>query len=779
MVGFAVPSIVRHLIRWSTLFSLYLSFIALILVAIVLLSAIPYLNELLPTLTPGRKLGFQQKLLASFLVMALVPAVILGLFSIDFIENRFVEENKQEALEKMFSARKALVNLLHGEMQLFLAQADATRLFTQAGYAGNAVTGARLVEVIRESGVAGPLPVDENGRLSEAADDTSKVYVVDLTDASAEDLYVVRKDGVWFIGVLGPPMLVGGEDWNLNYHVYFARRVDAGLLGDVADQISADVNVFDNDGNLVASSQEGLLAGGLISAIIDGDAFVKVCLLGSDQVLATEKAGQYSYQVAYLPVTAWAPYDSARFSPSGQSDGVEKAVAPSKRPVRAAMSVPLVFLPESYSIEIQKATSLVLGIFALLFVATIGLGLLLARGIFEPLRGLLEGTRRIIRGDLDVTLPMRRSDEIGTLVSAFNEMTAQLSESQRALDERRRYLETILANIGAGVISTDAADRIRTVNSSASRILGIETGAAMGRTAAEMMDASQAPEIFRILRDSREAKAMFIASEVELQRSGRRATIKYMLTKLNVEDRYLGTVFVFEDLTELIQTKKLSAWVEMARQIAHEIKNPLTPIRISTQFMQRAYEQKSERFDQIFKESSETIIQQVDVLKRIASEFSSYGRMQHLDVASSKLAPLLDNILKPYLRNSAGVDVNIENGVPDSVVLVDAEAVRKICTNFIENAMDAMPNGGRLDVVCREESLEGENFVRVSFRDTGPGLNEEAAEKLFEPYFSTKTTGTGLGLAICRSLSQEMGGDIDVHNVPGGGVEASVLLKTE
>jgi nitrogen fixation/metabolism regulation signal transduction histidine kinase len=194
--------------------------------------------------------------------------------------------------------------------------------------------------------------------------------------------------------------------------------------------------------------------------------------------------------------------------------------------------------------------------------------------------------------------------------------------------------------------------------------------------------------------------------------------------------------------------------------------------------MQRAYEQQSDKFDQIFKESSETIIQQVDVLKRIASEFSSYGRMQQLDVETHRLAPLLDNIVNPYLRNSSGVEVAVENGIPDAVVQVDAEALRKICTNLIENAMDAMPNGGRLGVSCAEETINGESFVRVSFRDSGPGLNDQVAEKLFEPYFSTKTTGTGLGLAICRSLSQEMGGDIDVHNVPEGGVDASVLLKT-
>jgi PAS domain S-box-containing protein len=762
LAGFAVSSPARHVLRWSALFSLYMLFMAVIIVATVLLGSIPYLKELLPTLTPGRKLGFQQKLLASFLVVALVPAIILGLFSVDFIEDRFVEENRQEALDKLFSARKALVNLLQGEMQLFLTRDDPGRVFTGGGYAGEAAAdgraGARLVKVFNESGESGALVLDETGRPVERPDSVAPDLAVDLADASAEDLYIVYDNGAWYTGVLSPPMVVSGEDWSERLYLYYARRLDAGLLGDIADQVSADVNVFSGGGALIASSQEGLLAGGLISAIIDSDAYVKISLLGSNHSLATERTGSYSYQVAYLPVTTWNS-------------------ATGERPGRAAMSVPLVFLPESYALEIQKATSIVLGIFALLFMATIGLGLLLARGIFEPLRSLLEGTRRIIGGDLNVRLPMRRSDEIGIVVSAFNEMTAQLSQSQRDLDERRRYLETILANIGTGVISTDADNRIQTVNSAAERILGIESRQAVGRTSAEMTDTGQAPGIFRILHEGHEAREAFVASEVELQHDGRRSTVKYMLTRLSVEDRHLGMVFVFEDLTELIQSKKLSAWVEMARQIAHEIKNPLTPIRISTQFMQRAYAQKSDRFDQIFREGSETIIQQVDVLKRIASEFSSYGRMQQLDMGQHRLSPLLDNIIRPYLNNSAGVKVEFQNSTPDAVVLADPEALRKICTNLVENAMDAMPNGGSLDVACTREDFGGIQYVRVSFRDTGPGLSSEAADKLFEPYFSTKTTGTGLGLAICRSLSQEMGGDIEVINVPDGGVTASVLLK--
>jgi two-component system nitrogen regulation sensor histidine kinase NtrY len=397
--------------------------------------------------------------------------------------------------------------------------------------------------------------------------------------------------------------------------------------------------------------------------------------------------------------------------------------------------------------------------------------------VFEPLRELVAGTRRISRGDFDVRLREDRADEIGMVASAFNEMTARIAESQRALEERRRYLEAILENIGTGVISVDAEGFVRTVNSAAERITSMRAEEIIEHDVRELARSSRATKIFSLLAGER--RAPFDAGEVEFDVAGRRATVKYMRTRLEVDGRPFGAVLVFEDVTELIESKKLSAWVEMARQIAHEIKNPLTPIRISTQFMRRAYETRPEDFDRIFKEGTDTIIQQVDVLKRIAGEFSSYGRMQRLEVKPLPLDSLVRGIVTPYENNPSGVRVHYENGAAGASVLADGEAVRKICANLIENAIEAMgPNGGELRVRCTETTEQGAPMVRITFRDTGPGLSESAIHRLFEPYFSTKTTGTGLGLAICRTLSREMGGDVTVKNAErGGGVEAALILR--
>ncbi len=746
LAGFVVPSPARHLLRWSTVLSLYLFFTLVVLVAVVALGAVPRLREALPTLTPGRRLGFQQKLLGSFLVVALVPAVMLGVFSVNFIKERFVEENRDEASVKAFGARKALVNLLHGELQFFLTRSHVDSLASPPA--------------VRDLGGGRVAVLLDDARVSETAPQFEVAGAIE--DASTEDLMVARVHDVDYLGVFSAPLRMTGDGWSGSYYIYYARAIDARLLTEVAEQIGADVNVY-ADGELVASSREGLLAGGFISSSMNADAFVEVSLLGSDLTLVTERAGSYDFQVAYLPVDRWA------------SSATDSAASPawSRASTRAAIAVPLLFRPESYSLEIQRATSVVLGVFALLLAATIALGLVVARGVFEPLRALVAGTRRISRGDFNVRLEEKRSDEIGMVATAFNEMTERIAESQLALEERRRYLEAILANIGAGVASTDASGRVRTVNAAAERISGVSIADATDRAASDLATKSK---LFALLSPETSAGA-FDSGELEVERDGKPATVKFMRARLETEGRYHGTVLVFEDVTELIQSKKLSAWVEMARQIAHEIKNPLTPIRISTQFMRRAYEQRPADFDKVFKEGTETIMHQVDVLKRIASEFSSYGRMQQLDVKAQPVDSLVRGIVQPYERNTSGVRVIYENGASDARVLADGEAVRKICANLIENALEAMgTKGGELRVRCADTSSDGTPSIRISFRDTGPGLTDDVAKRLFEPYFSTKTTGTGLGLAICRTLSREMGGDVTIENVTGG-VEAALVLR--
>jgi two-component system nitrogen regulation sensor histidine kinase NtrY len=768
IAGFAVPTPAQHVLRWSTVLSLYFFFTIGLIVIIIALRSVPILGRVLPTLTPGRRLGFQQKLLGSFLLVALLPAVILGVFSVRMIRERFVQENRNEALSKALSSAKSLNNLVVDELRSLVDHFDVEALLREELPSSFRYGDRRLAHVLAlddpsaggmNTGVGaatnrksrtGPAPGRETGWLLPYGGVSGLA-----AKTSPERAFLHYVDGKPYLGVTSEPFpfVVGSN--KRTYIIYYARRVDAELLGEISDQLGADVNIFD-DGELVATSREGLLSGGFISPTMNVDAFVKVSLMGVDHSLSTEKAGRYRYQVAYVPVPSLGPAGSA------------------------AIGVPLLFRPESYSVEVDKARSVVLSLFALLSAATIGLGLLLARGIFEPLKALLEGTKRIARGDFSFALPGKRRDEIGTVVEAFNEMTRQVSRSQAALEERRKYLEVILVNVATGVISTDAANRVTAVNSAAERILGLKDERLLGKTAGELAGAGVLPDFFARLASLSQGgdEATAASSEVDIVKDGQKRTIKFMHTSMSTDGRYLGTVFVFEDLTELINSKKLSAWVEMARQIAHEIKNPLTPIKLSTQFMVRAHQEKSSDFDRIFEESSETIMHQVDVLRNIASEFSSFGRLQQLYLAPHAVLPLVEEIVLPYRKNAAGVRVSLDTSSTELRAVIDPEAVRKICANLIENAMEAMSGGGELRVRCDEVNLDGRRMVRISFRDSGPGLSDEVREHLFEPYFSTKTTGTGLGLAICRSLSREMGGDVTLANLAGGrGLEASLYLK--
>jgi two-component system nitrogen regulation sensor histidine kinase NtrY len=759
LAGFPVPRPLQHLLRWSTILSLYFFFTVSIIVLIILLKGLPFLRPMLPTLTPGRQMGFQQKLLASFLLIALLPSIILGVFSIGLIKDRFVQENKKEALYKSFSAQKSLSNLLIDELNYLFDHSDLRELVSGEILRNFMREESRRIRVFKDSG--GPVGGFEEIGVGEGTvegvrtNQAGSMWNMEglLDRLSPEQVFVDWSHGEPYLAVVSHSFTAVLDGDISTFVVYYARRLDGELLGEIAEQVGADVNIYDR-GELVATSREGLLFGGFISSMMNADAFVKVSLMRVDDTLVTEKAGRYRYEVAYLPI------QTARLDES------------------AAIGLPLLFRPESYHVEVQKASSIVLSVFALLSAATMGLGLLLARGIFEPLKGLLEGTKRIAQGDLTFKLPSKRRDEIGSVVEAFNEMTDQLSKSQSALEERRRYLEVILANIGTGVISTDASDHIRAVNNAAERILNIKSDNIMGKAGDELVNRDVVPQFFSILARGSSDDRPFVSSEVDITMDGRSRTIKYMKTRLTTDGRYLGTVYVFEDLTELINSKKLAAWVEMARQIAHEIKNPLTPIKLSAQFMVKAHEERADDFNTIFKEGSETIIKQVEVLRHIASEFSSFGRLQELHLSPQKVVPQLERIVAPYRKNTHRVEIAMDYSDRHLGVMVDPEALRKICTNLIENAMEAMPQGGRLDISCAKETIEGEPHIRLSFRDTGPGLSDEVKHKLFEPYFSTKTTGTGLGLAICRSLSREMGGDVLVKNIDGErGVEATLYLK--
>jgi two-component system nitrogen regulation sensor histidine kinase NtrY len=510
----------------------------------------------------------------------------------------------------------------------------------------------------------------------------------------------------------------------------------------VSAALGSDIDIY-YDALVRASSERELFLGGFLDPLCKPSAFVGVALEGRSAAVFRETIGDYSYYVASAPLAA--------------IGGAQSAV----------LSVPMMYLPIVMQEEVRRTSMLVLGLLALLFAATVALGVFLAGKIFNPIAALQGGTRKIIEGELEFKLEAEAPDEIGELVQSFNTMTGALREARRGLLERQRYLAAVLDNIATGVLATGRDGDVITLNPSGERILRVSAVAIVGKRPDEAFRGGLEP-----LRGLFDAPAGEIR-EVELSLfSGDMArTVKAVVASLVEGGERLGTVVVFDDLTELIRSKKLSAWVEMARQIAHEVKNPLTPIKLSTQLMKKAYDSKSEDFDGIFKSGVDTVIQQTEILRRIATEFSSFGKAMRLAPEPVPLDSFLGEVVSHY-RGAETVTVRFscEGAI---TVVADREALRKIFVNLIENAIDAMPDGGEIVVSCRSDGRSGV----VTVVDSGKGLSAEMQAHLFEPYFSTKTNGIGLGLAICQNLARAMDGEIKLRNREGArGAEATVML---
>ncbi|HMA76920.1 MAG TPA: ATP-binding protein, partial [Candidatus Krumholzibacteriaceae bacterium] len=429
--------------------------------------------------------------------------------------------------------------------------------------------------------------------------------------------------------------------------------------------------------------------------------------------------------------------------------------------------VPLLYQATLVQKEIHKTRGLLMGLLALLFAASVTLGVFLAGRIFTPIAQLRGGTRKIIEGDLEFKLKAGAPDEIGELVDSFNSMTTGLREARKELLDRQKYLATILDSAATGVITSDEDGTIITFNPAGEKILDISREEVIGARPSDIKREELRPffDLFSLSRARGEVR------EVDLYSNESKRTIKAVVTSLPESGGKSGTVVVFDDLTELIRSKKLSAWVEMARQIAHEVKNPLTPIKLSAQFMRRAWGKNDEKFEEIFESGIDTIMKHTDILRRIASEFSSFRGVSELKAEKVELNEFVKEQISSY-RGIEKIDIIFQPGA-EIEVNADREGLRKVFNNLMENSIEAIEGSGR--ILVKTSRSDDRGMIKVL--DTGTGLSSEVEEKLFEPYFSTKTTGTGLGLAICKNIVDQMSGEIILRNrTDSRGVEVVVTL---
>jgi two-component system nitrogen regulation sensor histidine kinase NtrY len=423
-----------------------------------------------------------------------------------------------------------------------------------------------------------------------------------------------------------------------------------------------------------------------------------------------------------------------------------------------------------------------LSLLALIFLASVfvatWMGFYLSRRISEPIQELAAATREIAAGNLGVRVESRVGDEAGVLVEAFNDMAAQLQESQevitrstaelrrsnRALDERRRYIETLLSNLSTGVISLDGQGRVTTVNPAAEAILGcrVRTGDRV-RTRLDVAGL----EAMRDLIDEVEGRAgVEVRRDMTLTRGGETLSVAVQASSLPATAGDSGTLVMLEDLTDLFRAQKAAAWREVARRIAHEIKNPLTPIQLATQRLRKRFDGGGDDLEQILPEATDAIQREVAALKALVDEFSRFARMPEVSPEPVEFSEVVDSALALY-RGLPGVRWELDTDPGVGVVEVDPEQMRRALINLIDNAVSAMNGEGTIRISTRPHGGPGTLHLEVA--DSGPGIPPGDRDKMFAPYFSTKGRGTGLGLAIVHRVVTDHRGTIRIEdNQPRG-----------
>ncbi len=401
-------------------------------------------------------------------------------------------------------------------------------------------------------------------------------------------------------------------------------------------------------------------------------------------------------------------------------------------------------------------------------------GFYMARGVTVPIQKLAEGTQAVAQGNLDFTIDVEASDELRVLVDSFNTMTRDLRVSKNQVEQathsltasnielegRRTYMETILENIATGVVSIDAGGRITTFNQAAERILGLPAAAAKARTPAEVFNPRQLT-VLSALVETAKGSAGLIEREVQVDADGRSISLRVVVSPLRGRSRQdLGLVMVFDDLSDLLKAQKAAAWQEVARRIAHEIKNPLTPIQLSAQRLRKKALEEAPDLRAVVDEATSAIINEVTSLKTMVDEFSSFARMPIPQPEVLDLQDVLREVIQLYQGAYREVQIHPHFAPDLPLGYADRNQMKRVFTNLFENAIEAVSKRGTIWVSTGVS--EHPPKIRIEVSDDGAGIHPDDRDKLFVPYFSKTKSGTGLGLAIVQRIISDHNGQIRV-----------------
>jgi two-component system nitrogen regulation sensor histidine kinase NtrY len=413
------------------------------------------------------------------------------------------------------------------------------------------------------------------------------------------------------------------------------------------------------------------------------------------------------------------------------------------------------------------------------------IGLHLARSITAPIEKLAQATRDVSKGNLDVHVEDPASDELGILIESFNQMIADLKSSQQdlavqteELEARRHYIETVLNNITTGVVALDAAGTIITINPSAREMLGLRDQAPLGLSYKEVLDPPRYEDLRKNIDWGLRNKQTLSDKEINILDNGQQTTLALAMTPLRVGNSdFSGLIVVLDDLTQLIKAQKIAAWKEVAQRVAHEIKNPLTPIQLSAERIIKNLQRKEPAAAGVIAEGAQTIIQEATTIKSLVDEFSDFARLPKVRLQPADLHAIIDQVLALFrgIFSEVEFEVRYASDVP-SRLQVDPDQIKRVFINLIDNAIDAMNKKGQ--ILIRTQHDPDQHRVLVEVIDSGPGIPREDKDRLFLPYFSTKKKGTGLGLAIVDQIVREHNGTISVQDNQPSGAKFIIQLPT-
>ncbi len=410
-----------------------------------------------------------------------------------------------------------------------------------------------------------------------------------------------------------------------------------------------------------------------------------------------------------------------------------------------------------------------------------------AQRLVRPVQNLIAGTRAVGKGDFGTRLPLPSRDEMGFLVHSFNDMTKRLrrahdeaTRSQQAVERERERLSIILARLSTGVLAVDRTLTVRMANQAAGAILGTDLSAAAGRALPELAAGNE-----RLGQFVAAIAVRFAAGrnewreQLELEGEAGRRTLMCACTAMPGEGSDMGYVIVFDDITTLLQAQRDAAWGEVARRLAHEIKNPLTPIQLSAERMRRRFlASMSPQDAEILDRATRTIVSQVEAMQQMVNAFSEYARAPEMKVTRFSLNQLVTEVADLYRSQDPRATIRLD--LDDNIEAIEADRgrIRQILNNLVTNALESLEGAAAptLEIATRLETGGDASYAVVTVCDNGPGFQRELLARVFDPYVTSKPKGTGLGLAIVKKIVEEHGGRIDADNRPEGGARVRVVL---